>query len=178
MGIIKNPISNIATYGRLGVNPVGGKKAKEMAAIVEHHNETYTGNNNAPVKEENNALKEKIALKEAKVKEYLDALVNGDAISLLFIIDNLAEEAKKALLELEELMANDNVKAAREELKALREECNKLKSSVNKLRPSYEEMTKQKDELQVEVADLLKQKEQLMLSINNELIDLKVQKEK
>ena len=92
-------------------------------------------------------IKTVIDRRRDKVSEYIDALVNGNAIDQLFIRDDLTSKAKEDLKILAEVVITDKVVKAREELADIENKKEELKAAIE--HEALENVEKAKKELTV-----------------------------
>lgn len=110
-----------------------------------------------------------IEKRAARLQEFVNALVNGDEISQLFIKNDLTEKAKEELVLLQEAVANNRIAEAKKELVDLENKKSRLNDSINELRADIGTLTEEKKSLKVDVEALKKSKELLNESLNNNL---------
>ena len=102
-----------------------------------------------------------IEKREGNLKDYLNALVNGDEISQLFISNELTEKAKEELIKLQEEAANSakiNMNNLREEIKDLEKRLKELEEENQKLLDEKSRLELEKHSLNEEVEALKKRK--------------------
>lgn len=99
------------------------------------------------IEEEKKEVKTVIERRRDKLNEYVDALVNGNAIDQLFIRDDLTENAKEELKALAELAITDKVQKAREELADIENKKEELKEAIE--HEALEKVEEAKKELSV-----------------------------
>ena len=121
------------------------KRRTPMPVLIEtDKKDAYQEGNGLTIQVENpsprSALEERINDKKEIVNKYLDALLNGTAISQLTITDDLTDFAKNALVELQELTMNNSVVNAKEELESLRANYTEMKTQLDNMKPLYEEL--------------------------------------
>lgn len=86
-----------------------------------------------------------IEKRAARLQEFVNALVNGDEISQLFIKNDLTEKAKEELVLLQEAVANNRIAEAKKELVDLENKKSRLNDSINELRAILELLLKKKN---------------------------------
>ena len=110
-----------------------------------------------------------IEKRKERLEEYVNALVNGDEISQLFIKTELTEKAKKELVELQQATISTQIDTEKENLATLKEQVKELSKKINELKNINETLSQEKELLSTDVSALKDRKEMLIKSINNDL---------
>ncbi len=107
--------------------------------------------------------------RESKLREFLNALVNGDEISQLFINSELTEKAKEELIKLQQATATKNVSEAVRKLEELNKLIKESKEVSDRLDESISSKKEEEAKLTEEVNKLKKKKMFLAKLVNNDL---------
>ncbi len=104
-----------------------------------------------------------------KLMEFVNVLVNGDAISQLFINHDLTDKAKEELVKLQEDTTAKNISKAKQELEELKKTIEDLNKESEKLSEMVHDKEEELDVLTKLVDTLEKKRTLLVQFINNNL---------
>jgi hypothetical protein len=104
-----------------------------------------------------------------KLMEFVNVLVNGDAISQLFINNDLTDKAKEELIKLQEATTGKNISKAKQELEELKKTIEDFKKESEELSKNVQGKKEELETLTNLVGTLEKKRALLSQFINNDL---------
>jgi chromosome segregation ATPase len=144
------------------------KIIKETKTSQDTEDETL-GDYDLPVPEVRESIEEKLMNRDSKAFEFINALVNGDSISQLFIKHDLTQAAIAELTKLKDAMDDKKIANAEEELTNLKNEIENKKKEYSKLTDDINSMTGTITKLNDEIENLKKRKLFIANLVNSDL---------